>query len=84
MQLDPVSAVRRLTLRHHAPPMSQAQQTLAQRLLDGDKRALARAITLVESDDPAGWELVREVYPHTGQAVDRRADRRARARASRR
>jgi LAO/AO transport system kinase len=48
--------------------MSQASQTLAQRLLDGDKRALARAITLVESDDPAGWELVREVYPHTGKA----------------
>ena len=23
---------------------------------------LARAITLIESDDPAGWELVREVY----------------------
>jgi LAO/AO transport system kinase len=49
--------------------MSQAQQTLAQRLLAGDKRALARAITLVESDDPAGWELVREVYPHTGNAA---------------
>src|SRR5207253_6328827 len=49
--------------------MSQAQQSLAQRLLAGDKRALARAITLVESDDPAGWELVREVYPHTGRAA---------------
>ena len=49
--------------------MSQAQQSLAQRLLDGDRRALARAITLVESDDPAGWELVREVYPHTGNAA---------------
>src|ERR687891_935894 len=46
-----------------------AEPTLAQRLLDGDKRALARAITLVESDDPAGWELVREVYPHTGNAA---------------
>src|SRR3978361_1298705 len=45
--------------------MSQAQQTLAQRLLDGDRRALARAITLVESDAPAGWALVREVYPPT-------------------
>jgi LAO/AO transport system kinase len=42
---------------------------LAQRLLDGDKRALARGITLVENDDPAGWELVREVYPRTGQAA---------------
>jgi LAO/AO transport system kinase len=43
--------------------------TLAARLLDGDRRALARAITLVQNNDPAGWELVREVYPHTGQAA---------------
>jgi LAO/AO transport system kinase len=42
---------------------------LAKRLLDGDKRALARGISLVEDDDPAGWELVREVYPHTGKAA---------------
>jgi LAO/AO transport system kinase len=44
------------------------QATLAERLLAGDKRALARAITLIESDDPAGWDLVREVYPRTGRA----------------
>ncbi len=43
--------------------------TLAQRLLAGDRRALARAITLVESNDPAGWDVVREVYPHTGRAA---------------
>jgi LAO/AO transport system kinase len=43
--------------------------TLAQRLLDGDRRALARAITLVEDDSPEGWELVKEVYPHTGKAA---------------
>jgi LAO/AO transport system kinase len=42
--------------------------SLADRLVAGDKRALARAITLIESDDPAGWELVREVYPRTGKA----------------
>jgi len=42
--------------------------SLAERLEAGDKRALARAITLIESDDPAGWELVREVYPRTGSA----------------
>ncbi|HKH64844.1 MAG TPA: methylmalonyl Co-A mutase-associated GTPase MeaB [Solirubrobacterales bacterium] len=41
---------------------------LVERLLAGEKRALARAITLIESDDPAGWELVREVYPRTGKA----------------
>jgi LAO/AO transport system kinase len=44
------------------------EKPLAQRLLDGDKRALARAISLVENDDPEGWELVREVYPKTGKA----------------
>jgi LAO/AO transport system kinase len=50
-----------------APAMSE--KTLAQRLLDGDRRALARAITLVEDDRPEGWELVKEVYPHTGKAA---------------
>ena len=44
------------------------EATLAQRLLDGDRRALARGITLVENDTPEGWKLVREVYPHTGRA----------------
>ncbi len=46
-----------------------ADGTLAERLVAGDKRALARAITLVESDDPAGWDLVRELYPRTGKAA---------------
>ncbi|HEV2771695.1 MAG TPA: methylmalonyl Co-A mutase-associated GTPase MeaB [Thermoleophilaceae bacterium] len=41
---------------------------LADRLLAGDKRALARAISLVEDDDPEGWALVQEVYPRTGRA----------------
>ncbi|HEY4450783.1 MAG TPA: methylmalonyl Co-A mutase-associated GTPase MeaB [Solirubrobacteraceae bacterium] len=44
------------------------EPNLAQRLLAGDRRALARAITLVEDDSPEGWELVKEVYPHTGRA----------------
>jgi LAO/AO transport system kinase len=42
---------------------------LTDRLLAGDKRALARAISLVENDDPEGWALVREVYPQTGKAA---------------
>ena len=42
---------------------------LAEPLLAGDKRALARAISLVENDDPEGWALVREVYPKTGRAA---------------
>jgi GTPase len=48
--------------------MADSKPTLADRLLAGDKRALARGISLVEDDDPAGWELVRAVYPHTGDA----------------
>src|SRR6476661_2834332 len=44
------------------------QAPLSERLIAGDKRALARAITLIESDDPAGWELVRELFPRTGHA----------------
>jgi GTPase len=49
--------------------MARTDDTLVQRLLAGDKRALARAISLVENDDPAGWSLVREVYPQTGRAA---------------
>jgi LAO/AO transport system kinase len=43
-----------------------------ERLLDGvragDRRALARAITLVESSDPLAYDLIRELYPETGRA----------------
>ena len=46
----------------------KTEQSLAERLVAGDKRALARGITLIENDDPAGWELVREVFPRTGRA----------------
>jgi LAO/AO transport system kinase len=49
-------------------PAGRTAADLAERLLAGDKRALARAISLVENDEPEGWALVREVYPHTGNA----------------
>jgi GTPase len=50
------------------PPMP-ASDSLSQRIIDGDRRALARAITLVENEDPAGYEVVRELYPRTGRAA---------------
>jgi len=50
-----------------AAPGSTAAD-LAERLLAGDRRALARAISLVENDEPEGWELVRQVFPRTGRA----------------
>src|SRR5881392_3639339 len=43
--------------------------SLAERLLNGDRRALARAITLVENEDQDGYDVVREVYPKTGRAA---------------
>src|SRR5256884_78377 len=49
--------------------MPTSDENLAQRLLDCDRRALARGISLVENDDPAGWELVRTIYPKTGRAA---------------
>jgi LAO/AO transport system kinase len=45
-----------------------ADAPLADRLVAGDKRALARAISLVENRDPEGDRLVAEVFPRTGKA----------------
>src|ERR687886_2616206 len=44
------------------------RESLAAGVRAGDKRALARAITLVENSDPLAYELVRDVYPETGGA----------------
>jgi LAO/AO transport system kinase len=43
-------------------------ERLVEGVRQGDRRALARAITLIESSDPTAYELVRELYPETGQA----------------
>ena len=65
-----------------APPVASAEKStysdLAERLVAGDKRALARAISLVENDDPEGWALVRELFPRTGQRHGDRLHRTAR------
>src|SRR5438128_3899476 len=44
------------------------RESLAAGVRAGDKRALARAITLVENSDPLAYELVRDLYPETGRA----------------
>ncbi len=41
---------------------------LSGRLLDGDPRALARGISLAEENAPSAIELLREVFPRTGNA----------------
>jgi LAO/AO transport system kinase len=44
------------------------ERTLSDRVLAGDPRAIARAITLIEDESPAGAELVRRLFSHTGRA----------------
>jgi LAO/AO transport system kinase len=41
---------------------------LWERVLEGDPRALARAITLIEDEDPSAPALVRALFPKTGRA----------------
>jgi GTPase len=43
-------------------------ERLVEGVRSGDRRALARAITLIESSDPLAYELIRELYPETGKA----------------
>jgi len=44
------------------------RERLVEALRAGDRRALARAITLVENGDPLAYEVVSDVYPSTGGA----------------
>ena len=44
------------------------RETLAAGVRDGDRRALARAITLVENGDPLAYGVVADLYPDTGHA----------------
>jgi LAO/AO transport system kinase len=45
------------------------RETLVDGIRAGDKRALARAISLVENADPLAYDVVRDVYPETGRAL---------------
>ncbi len=44
------------------------RETLGAGVRDGDRRALARAITLVENGDPLAYGVVADLYPSTGHA----------------
>jgi len=41
---------------------------LAERVFAGDARGIARAISLIEDESPAGADLVRDIYARTGRA----------------
>jgi LAO/AO transport system kinase len=42
--------------------------TLSERVLAGDPRAVARAISLIEDEAPAGAELIRRIFASSGRA----------------
>src|SRR5213594_1962449 len=43
------------------------RESLAEGVRTGDRRALARAISLVENGDLLAYDLVRDIYPETGR-----------------
>jgi LAO/AO transport system kinase len=43
------------------------REALVDAVRDGDRRALARAISLVENGDPLAQQVVHDLYPHTGR-----------------
>jgi LAO/AO transport system kinase len=50
------------------PAAQPAGSTLSERVLQGDPRAVARAISLIEDESPQGADLVRHVFARTGAA----------------
>ena len=49
-------------------PAAAPGATLSARVLDGNPRAIARAISLIEDETTAGGELLRRIFPQTGRA----------------
>jgi LAO/AO transport system kinase len=43
--------------------------TVIEKILSGDKRSIARAISAIEGARPESLELLKEIFPHTGKAL---------------
>ncbi len=48
--------------------MSDLASTLYKGLLQGDRRAVARLITMIENGDPSSLNVVKELHKHSGRA----------------
>jgi LAO/AO transport system kinase len=46
-----------------------SENELVERLLSGDRRALARIISRIEGEDPEVPDMISELYPYTGDAI---------------
>ncbi len=49
-------------------PRSASPETLATGVIGGDTASIARSITAIENDAPAGREVLDRIFPHTGAA----------------
>jgi LAO/AO transport system kinase len=57
------------TLHSQAESRVVGDNALVERLLSGDRRALARVISKIEGGDPETHEIVSAIYPKTGDAL---------------
>jgi LAO/AO transport system kinase len=48
--------------------MSELSQSLSEKILQGDKRALARLLTRIENSDAAAESILSELYANVGRA----------------
>jgi LAO/AO transport system kinase len=48
--------------------MSATTEAMAERVFAGDPRAMARAISLIEDEDPSSPDLIRSIFSRTGRA----------------
>ena len=64
MELRP----ERISISRVSARRSWTRETLAAGVREGDRRALARAITLVENGDALAYDVVADLYPATGNA----------------
>jgi LAO/AO transport system kinase len=69
IRLTSVFVVSPLRLLLYTEYLTEDSQTLIRRLRQGDHRALARAITTVENRSPGWSELLKALFPLTGQGV---------------
>jgi LAO/AO transport system kinase len=48
--------------------VTDSAESLLARAREGDKRSIARILTVVENDEPGSAEILRSLYPETGRA----------------
>jgi len=67
---EPARPTTGTSVRHPEPlmPRGWTLERLVDGVRAGDRRALARTITLVENSDPLAYELIRTLYPESGRA----------------